>query len=256
MGAKPRKPLQPVRPSFRSWFLENVDSKPSSINLLKIKKVRELKESSEYERRLFASKTYREWQEAHNFQSRPSSLVDLGIDQMVSDYLSRVLRFSGTESVLSIGSKDAAVENFLAKFYVTSGKVFCLDFAHQMNVRAKTFTKKMNSTNLFFITGDVSKGVTGDARTIPFAGHSQDVVLLLNVPLMSVDFEEVVSRIRAVIRNSRKSKFVYCTAIDSMRDVDVKISIVEKNGFRIVDRVVLRKPYSLVLFFTAEPIID
>jgi ubiquinone/menaquinone biosynthesis C-methylase UbiE len=129
--------------------------------------------------------------------------------------------------ITSIASGLGIFELFLAKKYVPSGKVICLDISSGMIKLAKSFASKLNQHNI--------KMIVSSATKIPVKSNSQDLVLARRTGLSNDKrWIAVLREAYGIIKKKEDSIFIFTVdKIFNKKHDEVKADLLKAN-FKLI----------------------
>jgi len=132
--------------------------------------------------------------------------------------LCKNIKLNKSSEMLSIASGISVFEMFIAKEFLTSGKIVCIDFSEGMIKTAKKIVKKAGIKNLELLVAD--------AKKIPAKSNSKDLILARRTGLSDTnDWPKVLKEVKRLLRD-KYSIFVYTVHRDfSKSEEKIKLEL-------------------------------
>ena len=214
---------------FRSFFLSVVGRESTTAERIKLKKQLEVIQKEIKNPGLSLKRIGELWNQAAKTYKK---LIEWRRLQREAEIISAHGGLNPGDSIASIGSGPAILESYIAKRFVPSGRVTCVDISPEMSKLAQKTKEKTHADNLSVLTA------SGTATGLPVS--SQDKVILIQTNLAkTVHWWPLLQEVRRILKKTPESKFFVSFATNKKTHYSIsEISEgIRSAGFEIEARI-------------------
>ena len=156
-------------------------------------------------------------------------------------------RIQESDNITSIGSDLGVLENFIAKEMSPKGRFTCIDFVHEMNMKARQRKEHLQVKNISFVTAEADK--------IPLKSATQEKVICIGTVLpVFPEWDGMLNEARRIIKNGPNSRLILTVNVSGEKFIDDALSSIRRHGFVIEKSEIFSVPMAFAnIMIVARP---